>query len=87
VSPIIGRRPVEGPADRFLAGAGYHDCSARQMAEIYADVAGSFLLDHRDAAEAPAIAALGVAPVVCEALMADRAGRARLAQEALEALS
>src|SRR5262249_37962623 len=23
VTPIIGRRPVEGPADRFLAGAGH----------------------------------------------------------------
>jgi len=28
VSPIIGRRPVEGPADRFLRGAGYAECSA-----------------------------------------------------------
>jgi LPPG:FO 2-phospho-L-lactate transferase len=87
VSPIIGRRPVEGPADRFLAGAGYPDCSARQMAEIYADVAGSFLLDHRDAAEAPAIAALGVEPVLCDALMVDRPARARLAARVLEALS
>ena len=39
VSPIIGGRPVEGPADRFLAGAGYPECSATQMARIYADVA------------------------------------------------
>ena len=45
VSPIIGRRPVEGPADRFLRGAGYAECSATQMARIYADVAGTFVLD------------------------------------------
>ena len=52
VSPIIGRRPVEGPADRFLRGAGYPECSATQMARIYADVAATFVLDARDAAEA-----------------------------------
>ena len=45
MSPIIGRRPVEGPADRFLRGAGYAECSATQMARIYADVAATFVLD------------------------------------------
>ncbi|CAN0404023.1 unnamed protein product, partial [Phaeothamnion confervicola] len=58
VSPIIGGRPVEGPAHRFLAGAGYPECSATQMARIYADVAATFVLDARDEAEAPAIDAL-----------------------------
>ena len=87
VSPIIGGRPVEGPAHRFLAGAGYPECSATQMARIYADVAGTFVLDHADVAEASAIAALGVRPVLADALMPDRASRARLAAEALEALA
>jgi LPPG:FO 2-phospho-L-lactate transferase len=87
VSPIIGGRPVEGPADRFLRGAGYRDCSATQMARIYADVAGIFVLDERDAGEVGAIEALGVAPVLADALMPDRPARARLAAEALEALA
>ena len=87
VSPIIGGRPVEGPADRFLRGAGYAECSATQMARIYADVAGAFVLDASDAAEAPAIAALGVRPVLADALMPDRRARARLAGAALEALA
>jgi LPPG:FO 2-phospho-L-lactate transferase len=87
VSPIIGGRPVEGPADRFLRGAGYRDCSATQMARIYADVAGTFVLDERDAGEVGAIEALGVAPVLADALMPDRPARARLAAEALEALA
>lgn len=86
VSPIIGKRPVEGPADRFLAGAGYPECSATQMARIYADVAGTFVLDERDAEEAPGIDALGVRPVLTDALMPDRPARARLAQRALEAV-
>lgn len=86
VSPIIGRRPVEGPADRFLRGAGYPECSATQMARIYADVAGTFVLDRSDAAEAGAIAAAGVRPVSADALMPDRPARARLAAQVLEAL-
>jgi LPPG:FO 2-phospho-L-lactate transferase len=85
VSPIVGRRPVEGPADRFLRGAGYTECSATQMARIYADVAAAFVLDARDASEAPAIEALGVRPVLADALMPDRPARARLAAVALEA--
>jgi LPPG:FO 2-phospho-L-lactate transferase len=85
VSPIIGGRPVEGPAHRFLAGAGYPECSATQMARIYADVAGTFILDAADAGEAPAVAALGVRPVLADALMPDRPARARLAATALEA--
>lgn len=86
VSPIIGRRPVEGPADRFLAGAGYPECSALQMARIYADVAATFVMDDRDAAEADAVAALGVRPVLTDALMPDRSARARLAGEVLAAV-
>ena len=46
-----------------------------------------FVLDARDAAEADAIAALGVRPVLTDALMPDRAARARLAATALEALA
>ena len=86
VSPIIGGRPVEGPADRFLAGAGYPECSALQMARLYADVAGTFVMDRVDADLAPAVAALGVRPVLEDALMPDRPARARLAAAALAAL-
>jgi LPPG:FO 2-phospho-L-lactate transferase len=85
VTPIIGRRPVEGPADRFLAGAGHRECSAAEMARIYADVAATFVLDARDAAEAGEVEAAGVAPVLTDALMPDRPSRARLAEVALEA--
>lgn len=87
VSPIVGRRPVEGPADRFLAGAGHDECSSTQMARMYADVASVFLLDTRDADEAGAIAALGMTPIVTDILMPDRDQRARLAREVLAAMS
>ncbi len=87
VSPIIGRKPVEGPAHRFLAGAGYPECSATQMARIYADVAATFVLDRTDEAECAAIEALGVRPVLADALMPDRPARARLAEHVLETVA
>ena len=86
VSPIIGGAPVEGPAARFLRGAGHDECSATQMARMYADVAGTFVMDDRDLAEAPAVEALGVRAVLTDVLMPDAAGRARLAATVLGAL-
>lgn len=86
VSPIIGRAPVEGPAHKFLAGAGYPECSAAQMAEIYADVCATFVMHHSDADEAARVAACGVRPVLSDVLMPDRAARARLARDVLAAV-
>lgn len=85
VSPIIGDSPLEGPADRFLAGIG-EACSAEVMARLYADVAATFLIDSSEPpATAAAVAANGVRPVQCDVVMADRPGRARLAADVLEA--
>lgn len=85
VSPIIAGAPVEGPAQRFLRGAGYGECSARQMAEIYADVCATFVIHESDAAEASAIEQLGVRPVLADILMPSRAARERLARTVIEA--
>lgn len=88
ISPIIGRRPVEGPADRFLAGVGESECSARVMARLYADVAGTFLIHESEPSDVhEAIAAMGVRAVASDILMGDRAARARLAGIALETLA
>lgn len=87
VSPIIGIRPVEGPADRFLAGAGETECSARVMARLYADVAATFLIHDTEPDDVVRdVATAGMRPVVCDILMGDRTERARLAGEALEAV-
>lgn len=85
VSPIVSGAPVEGPAHRFLRGAGYHECSARQMAEIYRDVCATFVIHESDAGEAADIEALGVRPVLADILMPDRASRERLARTVIEA--
>lgn len=84
VSPIIGSRPVEGPADRFLAGIGEEECSPSVMARLYADVAATFLVHE---SEPPAttrqIDDVGVRPVAVDILMTDRSSRARLAADTL----
>lgn len=87
VSPIIGDGPVEGPADRFLAGIGETECSAAVMGRLYADVAATFLVHPSEPASiTDAVAALGVRPVCRDILMSDRAGRARLAADVLAAV-
>ncbi len=87
ISPIIGQRPVEGPADRFLAGVGEKECSARVMARLYADVAATFLIHHTESEDVVRdVAATGVRPIACDILMSDREGRARLAADTLVAL-
>ncbi len=87
VSPIIGTRPVEGPADRFLAGVGEAECSARVMARLYRDVAATFLVHETEPVEIVRdVAAAGMRPVACDIVMSGRSGRARLANEVLEAL-
>lgn len=85
VSPIVSGAPVEGPAHRFLRGAGYQECSARQMAEIYRDVCATFVIHESDAGEAADIEAMGVRPVLADILMPDRAARERLARTVIEA--
>jgi LPPG:FO 2-phospho-L-lactate transferase len=87
VSPIIGNAPVEGPAHKFLRGAGYNECSALQMARIYQDVCGTFVIHESDAGDAPAIEALGMRAVVTDILMPDHAARERLARVVLGAMA
>jgi LPPG:FO 2-phospho-L-lactate transferase len=86
VSPIIGTRPIEGPADRFLAGVGEIECSAAVMARLYADIAATFLVHQTEHPDTDtAVESVGMRPVRCDIVMLDRAGRARLAADVLAA--
>jgi LPPG:FO 2-phospho-L-lactate transferase len=83
VSPIVGGVALKGPADRMLVSLG-HESSARGVARIYADLATAFVLDTADAVLEPDIAALGYRTLATDTVMADHAGRARLARAVLE---
>jgi LPPG:FO 2-phospho-L-lactate transferase len=83
ISPIVGGVALKGPADRMLASLG-HESSARGVARIYRDLATHFVLDSVDAALEPEIAALGFRTLVTDTIMADHAGRERLARIVLD---
>jgi LPPG:FO 2-phospho-L-lactate transferase len=86
VSPLVGGRALRGPADRMAASLG-GEASAAGIARLYAGLVDALLVDDVDAAEAPAIAALGIEPVVGPTVMGDDASRAALAAAALAAAS
>ncbi len=70
VSPIIGGKALKGPADRLLVELG-REASAVAVAERYAEVVGTLIIDSADAELAPAIEALGVRAIVTDTIMAN----------------
>jgi len=82
VSPIVGGVALKGPADRMLVSLG-HESSALGVARIYREIVTAFVLDGADAALEPEITALGLRTLVTDTIMADHAGRARLARAVL----
>ncbi len=85
VTPLVGGRPVKGPLHRMLRGLGL-EVSPRGVARLYADVAGTFVLDVRDRSAAGAIEALGMRVVVTDTIMRTPARAARLAAVTLAGL-
>ncbi len=86
VSPLVGGRALKGPADRMAVSLG-EEASAIGIARHYAGLIDALLVDDADAALAPAIAALGIEPVVGPIVMGDDASRAALAAAAVAAAS
>ncbi|UCE84761.1 MAG: 2-phospho-L-lactate transferase [Deltaproteobacteria bacterium] len=83
VSPIVGGAPVKGPADRLLRAIGV-EVSARGVARHYGTLLGGFVLDQRDAAQAPDVKALGIQTRVIDTIMSSADASARLARATLE---
>ena len=83
ISPIVGGAPVKGPADRLLRALG-HEVSARGVAALYGDLLDGYVLDLRDAEQAPDIEALGIRTRVVDTLMRSPEIATELAQHALE---
>jgi LPPG:FO 2-phospho-L-lactate transferase len=86
ISPIVAGEAVRGPAAAMLRSLG-HEAGPSAVAAHYAGLAGTLVLDRRDAAAEEAVAATGVRPVVADTIMDGHAGRRRLARAALDALS
>jgi LPPG:FO 2-phospho-L-lactate transferase len=82
VSPLVGGRAIKGPAAEMLTQL-TGEATSGAVARLYADFLDGIVIDRADAADAPAISALGIEACVTDTLMRDRADRARLAAETL----
>ena len=82
VCPIVGGKSLKGPSDKMLIqlGAG---SSASAVAKLYADFTGTFVIDRRDAKQAPAIEALGMRVVTLPTVMRTMADKRKLARALL----
>jgi LPPG:FO 2-phospho-L-lactate transferase len=83
VSPIIGGKPVKGPADRLLRAIGA-EVSALGVAGLYRDIAAGIVIDRVDVDLVPAIKSLGLAVRTAETLMQDEMVSRELAVRTLE---
>jgi LPPG:FO 2-phospho-L-lactate transferase len=86
ISPIIGDRPVKGPADRLMGPLGI-EVSCVGVARAYRDLCATLVIDAADAAAAPRVEALGVRAVVADTLMRDARIAAALARDTLAAVA
>lgn len=86
ICPLIGGRPVKGPADHMLRGLGI-EASPAGIAGLYRDFVDLFVLDRRDAHRAPEVTALGCDILIADTLMTSPARATTLARRVVEALS
>ena len=70
VTPIVGGAALKGPTVDMLRALG-SDASPLAVARTYVSVAGTFVLDSRDAGVAGEIEALGCRVIVCDTVMSD----------------
>ena len=85
ISPIVGGRALKGPAARMMKSMA-EGASALEVARMYRDFAGVFVLDTVDAALAREVEALGMRVLVTNTIMAGVPRRKALARAVLRAL-
>jgi len=83
VSPIIGGQALKGPAAKLMRELGVTP-GVLAVADHYKGLLAGLVIDHADAADAEALSARGVTPLVTHAVMTTDADRTRLARETLD---
>ncbi|MGP0075771.1 MAG: 2-phospho-L-lactate transferase [Bryobacteraceae bacterium] len=79
ISPIVGGRALKGPAAKMMRSMQMRS-SAAEVAKLYDDFAGVFVLDEVDRKQAAHVAALGLRPVVTNTIMRGLRQRKALAR-------
>jgi LPPG:FO 2-phospho-L-lactate transferase len=85
ISPIVGGRALKGPAADMMRSMKMR-CAAAEVACLYADFAGTFVLDEVDRKQAAEVEPRGVRPVVTNTIMSGRRERKSLARAVMGAL-
>jgi LPPG:FO 2-phospho-L-lactate transferase len=85
VTPLVAGKALKGPTVEMIKAVG-GDPSVEGVAGSYRRSASWFVLDQRDAAAAPALAAMEYQVVVTDTVMEGPAGQRRLAEAILTAL-
>jgi len=85
ISPIVGGKPVRGPAGAMMRGLG-HEVSPLGVARLYQDFIGIFVLDQVDRRYVESIQQLGLKAVATDTIMTTPAKAARLADVVLGAI-
>lgn len=82
VSPLIGGRPVKGPADRMMRALGMKP-SPLHLAEIYKDLLDGMVIDTADRSFVPALEDEGLSVTTTNTLMKTQARSTAVAREVL----
>jgi len=85
LAPIVGGRALRGPLAEMLAAQG-HEPTALGAARLVAEHADAFVVDPEDEKLAPAVAELGLRPVVAPIVMVDPDHRASVGRGLLDVL-
>jgi LPPG:FO 2-phospho-L-lactate transferase len=79
ISPIVGGKALKGPAAKMMKSMQLRS-SAAEVAKLYADFTGVFILDEVDRKQAAQVAALHMRPVVTNTIMRGLRERKSLAR-------
>ena len=85
ISPIVGGRALKGPAADMMRSLKMR-CAAAEVACLYKDFTGLFVLDEVDRKQAAEVRALDMQPVVTNTIMSGRRERKSLARAVIGAL-
>ncbi|NIP31006.1 MAG: 2-phospho-L-lactate transferase, partial [Candidatus Dadabacteria bacterium] len=86
VSPLVGGKPLKGPADRLMKGLNL-EVSSTQIAKLYADFLDIMVIDNEDRGESQSIENLGVKTIVTDTIMSDDKKSEVLSQNILDSIS
>ena len=85
VSPLIGGKPLKGPADKLMRGLGL-EASSSEIANLYKDFLDVMVLDNSDSVEVEKINSIGIKTFVTDTIMTDDEKSKILSEKILEYL-